>query len=323
MANEWFYRRDDQQHGPISSDQLKELAASGEVRPTDIVWKEGLPQWIPAAKLKGLSFGEAARASVATKPRNGLRSPVVLAVLGGLAILGAAYWAYHSFLQAPPTASRTVGGTPERSDGGQAVAARSVAFPEDIQGEWIDVEEPTVTIVIGKDSVVLADVNGSFTTPCTMDAAKKTVAFASADKKDTITASKAEDGKLCCKFENTEKTFVMRRKRWGEGMKARENAQAGAADKHTSPDATKGGDYKFGYSFGQNIVGQWKSTYESAHANAALRATVERSFRESLNKFDEDRDAFIRAGGVSSAEAQRCSGICDAVRDGLRTMGIK
>ena len=45
MSTEWFYTKDGEQLGPVSSKQLSQLAASGELQPTDLVWKEGAPDW--------------------------------------------------------------------------------------------------------------------------------------------------------------------------------------------------------------------------------------------------------------------------------------
>ena len=54
MSSEWHYAKDGARLGPVPSQRLKELAASGELAPTDLVWKEGLPEWRPASTLKGL-----------------------------------------------------------------------------------------------------------------------------------------------------------------------------------------------------------------------------------------------------------------------------
>jgi hypothetical protein len=57
MAAEWFYSRDGKNNsGPVTFDQLQALAGSGQLLPTDLVWKEGMPGWQPAGQLKGLSF---------------------------------------------------------------------------------------------------------------------------------------------------------------------------------------------------------------------------------------------------------------------------
>jgi len=53
-GDDWYYTIDKQRHGPISAAQLGNLAAGGRLQPTDLVWKEGLTEWIPAARLKGL-----------------------------------------------------------------------------------------------------------------------------------------------------------------------------------------------------------------------------------------------------------------------------
>ena len=54
MATEWHYSKGGQQHGPISAADLNALAKSGELLPTDMIWKEGMAEWKPAGSLKGL-----------------------------------------------------------------------------------------------------------------------------------------------------------------------------------------------------------------------------------------------------------------------------
>ena len=50
----WYYARDDEQLGPISTADLRQLAASGKLGPEDFVWKEGMEQWAPAVEQDGL-----------------------------------------------------------------------------------------------------------------------------------------------------------------------------------------------------------------------------------------------------------------------------
>jgi hypothetical protein len=50
----WFYTSTGVQLGPISEDALRALAASGRLLPTDLVWREGMPAWQPAASIPGL-----------------------------------------------------------------------------------------------------------------------------------------------------------------------------------------------------------------------------------------------------------------------------
>lgn len=50
----WYYARGGVQFGPFRTRQLKELAAIGELLPTDMIWKEGLASWVPAGKTQNL-----------------------------------------------------------------------------------------------------------------------------------------------------------------------------------------------------------------------------------------------------------------------------
>jgi hypothetical protein len=54
VADEWFYTQHGQQQGPVAAAQLKQLAVSGKLRPTDLVWKEGMANWVPASATRGL-----------------------------------------------------------------------------------------------------------------------------------------------------------------------------------------------------------------------------------------------------------------------------
>lgn len=48
MATEWYYGKNNKQHGPVSPAELKKLADNGTLLPGDKVWKEGMPEWVPA-----------------------------------------------------------------------------------------------------------------------------------------------------------------------------------------------------------------------------------------------------------------------------------
>jgi hypothetical protein len=54
MTNEWFYAKDGKQLGPISAAEIRGLATSGEFQPSDLVWRQGMPNWEPAVRIKGL-----------------------------------------------------------------------------------------------------------------------------------------------------------------------------------------------------------------------------------------------------------------------------
>ncbi len=54
MASNWFYGKNGQQVGPVSSGQLRQLAQAGQLLPDDLVWKEGMAAWVPASSVPGL-----------------------------------------------------------------------------------------------------------------------------------------------------------------------------------------------------------------------------------------------------------------------------
>src|SRR4051812_26904524 len=55
MASEWFYTVNNvQAPTPATAAQLKQMAAAGQLQPTDLVWQEGMPSWAPASSIKGL-----------------------------------------------------------------------------------------------------------------------------------------------------------------------------------------------------------------------------------------------------------------------------
>ena len=60
MGEQWHYSRGGQQAGPISAAELKQLASSGKLSRTDMVWKDGMPNWVPAEKINGLFAAPAA-----------------------------------------------------------------------------------------------------------------------------------------------------------------------------------------------------------------------------------------------------------------------
>ena len=54
MSSKWFWAHDGQKNGPVESTEIHALARSGRLLPTDLIWKEGLADWVEARKVKGL-----------------------------------------------------------------------------------------------------------------------------------------------------------------------------------------------------------------------------------------------------------------------------
>jgi len=54
LGAEWHYSKGDERLGPISTDELKAMAADGRLSPEDLIWREGQKDWVPARSAKGL-----------------------------------------------------------------------------------------------------------------------------------------------------------------------------------------------------------------------------------------------------------------------------
>ena len=55
MASHWFFTHDGQPMlGPFTSEKLKQMAASGQILPTDKVRKVGKDKTVTASRVKGL-----------------------------------------------------------------------------------------------------------------------------------------------------------------------------------------------------------------------------------------------------------------------------
>jgi hypothetical protein len=51
---DWFYAKGDKHAGPVNSAELKRLATVGELKPDDLVWREGMADWTVARNVRGL-----------------------------------------------------------------------------------------------------------------------------------------------------------------------------------------------------------------------------------------------------------------------------
>lgn len=67
MSQYWI-GRDGQQYGPFDEGALRSGFTSGKLLPTDLVWKEGLSEWVPAASVFGPPAAAPAPAASATPP---------------------------------------------------------------------------------------------------------------------------------------------------------------------------------------------------------------------------------------------------------------
>jgi hypothetical protein len=77
MTDEWYYASNGQQQGPVTTTALRGLLASGSVKSTDLVWREGMSNWAPAAENRELCPGAPASTGYPVAPA--AREPVPVA----------------------------------------------------------------------------------------------------------------------------------------------------------------------------------------------------------------------------------------------------
>src|SRR4029079_15720647 len=45
---QWYLARDGQQYGPLTEAELAKVSEMGHLQPTDLLWRDGFPDWRPA-----------------------------------------------------------------------------------------------------------------------------------------------------------------------------------------------------------------------------------------------------------------------------------
>lgn len=69
----WFYGENGLQFGPVDDAGIRQLIASGRVTPATLIWREGMPAWLPLAKVPELAQSMVPYASYyAPPPTSGL-----------------------------------------------------------------------------------------------------------------------------------------------------------------------------------------------------------------------------------------------------------
>lgn len=76
MADQWFYTEQGQQRGPITDADLKALASEGRLAKEDLIWKPGMPLWLPAGQARGIFPDRAAELPVPLAGTVPLATPI-------------------------------------------------------------------------------------------------------------------------------------------------------------------------------------------------------------------------------------------------------
>lgn len=52
---QWYYSKGGEQKGPVEQQELQRLLSTGEVQPTDLVWRDGMANWQAASQVSELA----------------------------------------------------------------------------------------------------------------------------------------------------------------------------------------------------------------------------------------------------------------------------
>jgi uncharacterized protein (TIGR00266 family) len=80
---EWHYSQGGKQLGPVTGAELKSLATQGRLKPTDLVWKDGMADWVPANQVHGLFDPSVAPPSSSSPAPPAAQPAVARAISGG------------------------------------------------------------------------------------------------------------------------------------------------------------------------------------------------------------------------------------------------
>ena len=54
MPDSWYVVKNGNRRGPFTSAQVRQMVATGELKPTDMLWKDGMANWIQASSVTEL-----------------------------------------------------------------------------------------------------------------------------------------------------------------------------------------------------------------------------------------------------------------------------
>ena len=67
----WYFAKNNKQQGPVTGSDLKKMVLSGEVAGTDLVWRDGMKDWVPASEVSNFEASVSGQAAVPQFPATG------------------------------------------------------------------------------------------------------------------------------------------------------------------------------------------------------------------------------------------------------------
>jgi hypothetical protein len=75
-AKQWHFARNGAQGGPASESELRRMLQAGELRRTDLVWRDGMPEWQPAGQVAEFASVAPAAVPPPLPPTTAPRAPI-------------------------------------------------------------------------------------------------------------------------------------------------------------------------------------------------------------------------------------------------------
>lgn len=66
---DWFYGKDNTQHGPVSDLEVRSLITAGTIDASTIIWREGMPDWLPLNDVPEFQPAAGTSATASTSPQ--------------------------------------------------------------------------------------------------------------------------------------------------------------------------------------------------------------------------------------------------------------
>jgi hypothetical protein len=69
----WYYADNNERRGPIESPAFEELVRNGTIKPETLVWREGMPNWLPYGQVSGAAGAGTPAGAIPTGAAGGVR----------------------------------------------------------------------------------------------------------------------------------------------------------------------------------------------------------------------------------------------------------
>jgi GYF domain 2 len=146
MARQWYYAKGGQQVGPVAFEEVRGLAAGGQLSRSDLVWTEGMAEWQPASKVPDLMPSAVAAAAPVPSPAPASAAPTIQ-IADAPAPLSHAAHPNEAYAPAPPVAAATTYAQPDYAPLSYASPGQGVVMASERSLEMLRQTRPWVRFI--------------------------------------------------------------------------------------------------------------------------------------------------------------------------------